>query len=75
MFRFLLYAYISLGRFRNFRLLEEVLGLTCFGSLLPHCGRRVGDEGKLTRLIAVGGRAEDRFEGKDLSASAIKSAY
>ena len=38
-------------------------------SLLPQCGRRAGDEGKLALLVAVGGRGEERFEARDLSAN------
>jgi len=46
------------------------LGLTRVGSLLPQCGRRVGDEGKLTLLIAVGGRAKDLLWAKERAAKA-----
>jgi len=35
-------------------------------------GRRVGDEGKLALLVAVGGRGKDLFEGKNVSAKTIQ---
>jgi len=40
-------------------------------SLLPQCGRRAGDEGRLAHLIAVGGRASSLLWAKDLAAKAL----